>query len=465
VTSAPAPSRDRAPEARRLRRVLIANRGEIAVRIVRACRDIGLESVVAYSEPDRGSLATRLADRAVCIGPARAAESYLNQDAILTAATALGADAIHPGYGFLAENASFATAVEDAGLAFIGPRPEAVELMGNKMEARRIAAALGLPVIPGSAGGIAAEEARGLVEEIGYPIIVKAAAGGGGRGMRLVATPAELEAVLAAASAEAMAAFGNGAVYVEKYLGNARHIEVQVAFDAHGRGIHLGERDCTVQRRFQKLIEESPSPALATETRTAIADAALTLCRHADYRGVGTVEFLYDQDARAFYFIEMNTRLQVEHPVTELVTGIDLVALQLRIGAGEALPFKQTDVGFDGHAIEFRINAEDPEREFTPAAGRLRSWSVPLGPGVRVDTHCEPGYLVPPFYDSLLAKVIVAGRDRHEVLARSRRALAELVVEGLPTTQGFHQWALDHEDFITGRTNTNWAERTWTRRA
>jgi acetyl-CoA carboxylase biotin carboxylase subunit len=447
-----------------LRTVVVANRGEIAVRIIRACRDLGIGTIVTYSEADADSLAVRMADRAVRIGPPAAARSYLQADTILAAATALGADAIHPGYGFLAENAAFSAACEDAGVRFIGPRPRAVELMGNKVAARRLAGELGVPLIPGTTDPVSPEDARRVADEIGYPVLLKAAAGGGGRGMRLVSDPAQLEDVLAGASSEAQASFGDGSIYVEKYLGNARHIEIQVAFDAHGNGIHLGERDCTMQRRYQKLVEEAPSPAIDESTRTAMGDAALRLCREVDYRGVGTVEFLFDQDSGRFHFIEMNTRLQVEHPVTEEITGLDLVTLQLRVAAGEPLPLDQSSVHARGHAIEFRINAEDPELDFRPSAGRLERWSPPAGPGVRVDTHCTEGYAVPPYYDSLLAKLIVRGATRGEALARSRRALDEFVVAGVATTIPFHRWLVDQPDFGSSHTNTAWVERTWSRR-
>jgi acetyl-CoA carboxylase biotin carboxylase subunit len=448
-----------------LRKVLVANRGEIAVRIIRACRDLGIETVLAYSEADASSMAVRMADRAVCIGPAPAAASYLRADAILAAASALGVDAIHPGYGFLAENAGFSAACADAGIRFVGPDARAVELMGNKMEARRLAASLDVPLIPGSTTPVSAGDAGRLADQIGYPVLLKAAAGGGGRGMRRVDDPAGLADVLAGASAEAQSAFGDGAIYVEKYLPNARHVEIQVAFDAHGAGVHLGERDCTMQRRYQKLVEEAPSPAIDPATRASMGEAALRLCREVDYRGVGTVEFLFDQDTGRYHFIEMNTRLQVEHPVTEEITRLDLVALQLRIAAGEPLPIEQADVSADGHAIEFRINAEDPAHDFRPSAGRLDRWQPPGGPGVRVDTHCEPGYAVPPYYDSLLAKLIVHGRSRDEALARSRRALAEFAVEGVATTIPFHRWLLDQPDFAASRTNTAWVEQTWSRSA
>jgi acetyl-CoA carboxylase biotin carboxylase subunit len=460
VTSAlPSPAGGGRP-ARPIRRVLVANRGEIAVRIVRACHDLGIEAIVAYSEADRDSLGARLADRAVCIGPAQAAASYLNRDAILAAATALGADAIHPGYGFLAENAAFSAACAAEGITFIGPGPAAITSMGNKVEARRLAIQLGVPVIPGSPEPVGQEAAVAVADQVGYPVMLKASAGGGGRGMRLARTAAELAEILGSASAEAQAAFGDGAIYVERYVGSARHIEVQVVFDNQGNGITLGDRDCTIQRRYQKLIEEAPS-SLPAALKDAMSAEALKLCRHVDYAGVGTVEFLYDQDRAEFYFIEMNTRLQVEHPVTELVTGLDLVELQLRVAAGEALPLRQEQVPTLGHAIEFRINAEDPAAGFRPSAGTLARWEPPSGPGVRVDTHCYAGYRVPPYYDSLLAKVIVWGADRASAYARARRALAEFEVEGIATTIPFHRWILANDDFIAGRTSTGWTERAW----
>jgi len=448
-----------------LRTVLVANRGEIAVRIVRACRDLGIRSIVAFSDADRDSLAVRLADEAVCLGPARAADSYLNEDAVLTAARALGADAIHPGYGFLAERAGFAEACADEGIVFVGPPPSAITLMGNKMAAIRVAKELGVPVVPGSDGAVDPAEARRIAGELGFPLMLKAAAGGGGRGMRLVRDTETLDAFLTSASAEAQASFGDGAIYVERYLDRARHIEIQVAFDGHGNGIHLGERDCTVQRRFQKLVEEAPSPGIDEATRAAMADAALRLCRHAGYVGVGTVEFLFDAAGGTWHFIEMNTRLQVEHPVTELVTGLDLVAIQLRVAAGRELGLTQDDVRVRGHAIEFRVNAENPDDGFQPAAGRLEAWEPPLGPGIRVDTHCVPGYTVPPYYDSLLAKLIVHGADRTEALARGRRALREFRVDGVPTTVPFHAWLLQTEEFSRSDTFTTWAEGAWASRA
>jgi acetyl-CoA carboxylase biotin carboxylase subunit len=444
--------------AKRLQRILIPNRGEIALRVIRACHDLGLTAILAHSDADRDSLPMRMADESVCLGPALPRASYLNADAVIAAALACSADAIHPGYGFLSENPRFIARCEEAGIVLIGPRPAGAELMGNKMKARAFAASVGLPLVPGSEKPVSPDHVVGMANTFEYPVIIKAAAGGGGRGMRLANDAASLVAQVASASAEAESAFGDGSIYVEKYLANARHVEVQVAFDERGGGIHLGERDCTIQRRYQKLVEEAPSAAIDDALREAMGHAALTLCREAHYRGVGTVEFLYDQDSRSFYFIEMNTRLQVEHPVTELVTGIDLVTLQFLIAEGCDLPLAQAEVGRRGHAIEFRVNAEDPTADFRPASGTVEAWSPPLGPGVRVDTHCYVGYRVPPFYDSLLAKVVVWGASRAEALARARRALGEFEIGGIRTTLPFHQWLLDQQDFIEMKTNTGWAE-------
>lgn len=441
-----------------LRRVLIANRGEIALRVIRACRDLGIESVLAFSDADRDSLPVRLADRAVCVGPPQAAASYLNADAILVAASALGADAIHPGYGFLSENAGFSAACDAAGIRFVGPRPRAVEVMGNKMAARKMAADLGVPVVPGSTVGGDIDDVAAVAERIGYPVIIKAAAGGGGRGMRLVAGPEELRDVVTSASAEAQSAFGDGSVYVEKYVGNARHVEIQVAFDEQGAGIHLGERDCTIQRRYQKLIEEAPSPAIDEPTRGAMAASALRLCEAVDYRGVGTVEFLFDQDAGTFYFIEMNTRLQVEHPVTEMISGIDIVREQIRIASGLPLSFKQEDVKFNGHAIECRVTAENPDT-FMPTPGRVRDYHPPGGLGVRVDSALYAGYRIPPNYDSLIAKLVVHGQSRNECLMRLKRALKEFVIDGVETTIPLHQRLIAAPDFINGHYDIHWLER------
>jgi acetyl-CoA carboxylase, biotin carboxylase subunit len=434
------------------RRVLIANRGEVAVRIVRACRELGVEAVAVYSTADRDSLHVRLADRAVQIGPPPAAQSYLNIVSLVAAATTTGCQAVHPGWGFLAENADFAAHCEDNDLVFIGPRPETIETMGDKVRAKEAVAAAGLPLVPGSEGAASLQEARELAAAVGFPLLLKAAAGGGGRGMRLVAAPEELEPAYRTAAAEALAAFGDGALYVEKAVTGARHVEIQVLGDGDGGVLTLGERDCSIQRRHQKLVEESPSPAVTDTLRAEMEEAARRAGEALRYRGAGTIEFLLDADGR-FYFIEMNTRLQVEHPVTELVTGVDLAQAQLRIAAGEGLP----QVGraeLRGHAIEFRINAEDPARDFLPAPGTVTRFSPPLGPGVRVDTHVVDGYAIPPFYDSLVAKVIVWAPDRPGALSRARRALSEFVLEGVPTTHGLAVDILKTDEFANGDYDT-----------
>ncbi|MFO1112294.1 MAG: acetyl-CoA carboxylase biotin carboxylase subunit [Bradyrhizobium sp.] len=444
-----------------IRRVLVANRGEIAVRVIRGCRDLGMEAIVAHSDVDRDSLAVRQADRAVCIGAAPPRSSYLNMEVILAAAKAVRADAIHPGYGFLSENAAFAQACQKAGTVFIGPSAAAIALMGNKLEARRAAADAGVPVLPGSFALVQdPEQATAVARSIGFPVLLKASAGGGGLGLRRVNDATEFSHALAMSANEAQQAFGDGALYIEKYIPNARHIEVQIVADHSGRLVELGERDCSIQRRYQKLIEESPSPCVSPALRDEMAAAAIRLVRRIGYTSAGTIEFLLDQDTRRFYFIEMNTRLQVEHPVTEMVTGLDIVALQLLIASGMPLPVAQEDVRFRGHAIEFRINAEDPAADFQPCAGRLAGLSLPLGPGVRVDTHCYEGYTVPPFYDSLLAKIIVHGETRELALARSRRALRECTVAGVKTTLPLYRELLEDNAFLESRTNTQWiAER------
>ncbi len=435
-----------------LRRVLIANRGEVAVRIVRACHELGVEAVAAYSSADRDSLHVRLADRAVHIGPPPAAQSYLNIPSLVAAATTTGCDAVHPGWGFLAENAEFAAACEDNDLAFVGPRPESIEIMGDKIRAKETVAAAGLPLVPGSDGAATLDEARALGSEVGFPLLLKASAGGGGRGMRLVTDPGGLEAAYRTASAEALAAFSDGSLYVEQALVGARHVEVQVLGDGEGDVLTLGERDCSIQRRHQKLVEEGPSPAVSDELRADMEDAARRATEALRYRGAGTIEFLLDEDGR-FYFIEMNTRLQVEHPVTELVTGIDLAQAQLRIAAGEGLP-RSGRADLHGHAIEFRINAEDPVHDFRPAPGTVTRFRPPLGPGVRVDTHVVDGYVIPPFYDSLVAKVIVWAEDRPAALGRARRALTEFELDGVPTTRDLAIDILESEQFTTGRYTT-----------
>lgn len=446
--------------SREFNRVLIANRGEVALRVIRACREMQIETVAVYSEADRDCLHARMADRAVCIGPAPSAQSYLNVANIISAALVTGADAVHPGYGFLAENAGFARACADSGLVFVGPSPEAIDRMGDKAVARATMMAAGVPCVPGSEGAVASEdEALRFADEVGYPVLVKAAAGGGGRGMRLAFDPAELTAGLHSARAEAAVAFGDDTVYIEKYLLRPRHIEIQVLADSHGNAVHLFERDCSVQRRHQKLIEESPSPALTPELRQAMGDAALKAVRAVDYLNAGTVEFLLDEDGR-FYFMEMNTRVQVEHPVTEAITGVDVIKEQLRIAAGHEMRHpRQENLAIRGHAIEFRINAEDPSQDFRPHPGRIEVWNPPGGFGVRVDSHVYSGYHVPPNYDSLLAKLIVWGETRYEAVNRARRALDEFIVVGIPTTIPFHQAVVENEYFQRGEVYTDFVEK------
>lgn len=441
-----------------LRSLLIANRGEIAVRIIRACRELGIESVQAYSSADRESLGVRLADRSVCIGDAAPRESYLNANALLAAASMMQVDAVHPGYGFLSENAEFARACIDAGLTYVGPEPEAIRLMGDKAAARRLAMQAGVPVVQGSQDPVASiDEAIRIANDVGYPVLVKASAGGGGRGMRVMENEKQLREGLDRASSEAASSFGSGAVYIERYVSPVRHVEVQVIGD--GRDvIHLGERDCTVQRRHQKLLEESPSPAVSSALRERMTEAACRLARSVSYRNAGTLEFIVDAEREEFFFIEMNTRIQVEHPVTEAITGIDLVKLQLRIAAGDPLPLTQSDVRFAGHAIECRINAEDPERGFMPKPGKLAEFSAPSGPGVRIDSHAYPDYELPPHYDSLIAKVIVWDETRQSAIARMRRALHELRIAGVQTTTDFHKRLLDEPDFVSGTVDTQFVK-------
>ena len=441
-----------------MKRVLVANRGEIAVRVVRACRALGLESVVAVSEADRDSMAAQMADRAVCIGPAKPALSYLNRDAVLAAALGTGADAVHPGYGFLAENAAFAEGCERQGLTFVGPRSETVRSMGNKLAAREAARHSGVPLVAGSDHVRAFENARAIAGEIGYPVLFKAAAGGGGRGIRIVHAERDLEQAFRGAAAEAGAAFGDPTLYLERYITTGRHIEVQVISDRGGRVVHLGERDCSLQRRYQKVVEEAPAAAVPEAARDAIRRSAVLLAEAIGYENAGTVEFLYDEQRDEHYFLEMNTRIQVEHPVTEMITGLDLVRLQLQVAGGDPLPLTQEQVTFTGHAIECRINAESPEQGFRPSPGRITRWAPPEGPGVRLDTHCYEGYVVPPFYDSLLGKLIVHGKDRTEALARTKAALRTFEVEGVATTIPFHSWLLDQPDIAAGRFGTRWLE-------
>lgn len=441
-------------------RILVANRGEIALRVIRAAREMGIETVAIHSEIDRDSLPARMADHAVCVGPAPSSASYLNMANIIAAALTTGCQAVHPGYGFLAENAAFARACIDSGLVFIGPRPEAIEKMGDKAEARATAAAAGVPCVPGSDGPVeTVDQAARFAEQVGYPVLIKAAAGGGGKGMRVVRDAEALANNFSAARAEAAAAFGNDTVYLEKYLLRPRHVEIQVLADAHGNVIHLFERDCSIQRRHQKLIEEAPSPALTPEIRAAMGEAAVRAVRAVGYVNAGTVEFLLDEDGR-FYFMEMNTRVQVEHPVTEQITGVDIIKEQIRIAAGEPMKHaKQDDVRMRGHAIEFRINAEDPLHNFRPHPGRVDVFGPPGGFGVRFDSHIYSGYTVPPHYDSLIAKLIVWGETREEAIARARRALDEFIVVGIPTTIPFHQFVVEEPHFVRGEVYTDYVEK------
>jgi acetyl-CoA carboxylase biotin carboxylase subunit len=440
-------------------RVLIANRGEIALRILRACRTLGLPAVLAYSEADRDSLPVRLADEAICIGPADARRSYLSAPAIISAAIVTGCDAIHPGYGFLSEDAGFADAVRAHDLTFIGPSAEVLERFASKESTRRLLGRYGLPTIPGSDGVLRDDQhALSEAERIGYPVLVKPSAGGGGKGMRMVRTPRELEAALQMCRSEARAAFGDDSLYLEKWLEDNRHVEVQVAVDRFGHGVHLGDRDCSVQRRHQKIIEEAPTPAMGPAARADLAQRAVRAVVAAGYENVGTLEFLVDAEGNA-YFIEINCRIQVEHPVTEMLTGIDLVATQIRLAMGEPLGFAQADVELRGHAIEFRINAEDAADDFRPQAGTVEEYLAPGGPGVRVDSHLYPGYDVPPYYDSLLGKLIVWGPDREQAIARARVALDELVVEGIVTNLPIHRALLLNAEFLGGRMTTNLIDR------
>src|SRR5947208_2192860 len=434
-------------------KLLIANRGEIALRIIRTCRELGIRPVTAHARADTDALPRRLADESIGVGPAAARLSYLNIPAIISAAAVTDSEAIHPGYGFLAENAAFAEVCRACSITFIGPSPEAIRLMGDKAQARMLAKQAGVPVVPGSELPLKdSAEALETAERIGYPVIFKAAAGGGGRGMRIVRQRTEAAAAFDACQSEAGAAFGSSDIYCEKYLEQSRHVEVQVLGDKNGIRVHLGERDCSMQRRHQKLIEESPAPSLSAETRSGLHRAALTAAAAVNYVSAGTVEFHVDAEEQ-FYFIEMNTRLQVEHPVTEMVTGLDLVREQVRIAAGEALGYRQEAVRLDGHAIECRVNAEDP-KTFAASAGRVTAWVPPGGFGVRVDSHLMAPYAVPPFYDSLLAKIIVRGRDRAEAIDRMRRALQETVIEGVKTTIPFHLKTLSDPAFIEGRFTT-----------
>ena len=445
------------------KKVLIANRSEIAVRVIRACRELGIKSVAVYSEADRESLHTRLADEAVCIGPAPSKLSYLSFEAVLAAARVTGADAIHPGYGFLSENADFSQACADAGVTFIGPSPSAIRKLGHKATGKQIAREAKVPVVPGTQGLV--DEAflknaeKRVADEIGFPVMVKAAAGGGGKGLRLVQSPSDLTRALTTASAEAQAAFGDGAVFIEKFIQQPRHVEIQIVADGRGNVIAFPERDCTVQRRHQKLIEESPSPAVPPETRLKMQEAAVRLAKAGGYSNAGTCEFLFDREGN-FYFIEVNSRLQVEHPVTESVTGLDLVVAQLLVASGEPIPFDQARASqIRAHAIEHRINAEDPDRNFAPSPGKITSLSLPGGAGVRLDTHIYAGYTVPSYYDSLLMKLISIAPDRKAAVARSLRALGELEIAGIHTTRDFHRKVLSRPEFSSGDFDTGFVEK------
>ena len=439
-------------------KVLIANRGEIALRIVRSCRELGIATVAVFSTVDKKALHVQLADEAVCVGDSLSNKSYLNIPNILAAATSRGVDAIHPGYGFLAENDKFAEMCNDHGIVFIGPSPKAIRSMGDKSTAKETMEAVGVPTVPGSKGLLSSvDEAYKLADDIGYPVIIKATAGGGGRGMRLVENSNNLEKMFKAAQGEAEAAFGNDGLYMEKFIKKPRHVEIQILADRSGNVVHLGERDCSVQRRHQKLLEESPSPAINTELRKKMGNAAIAAAKSIGYEGAGTVEFLVDDDDN-FYFMEMNTRIQVEHPVTEMVTGVDLIAEQIKIASGANLEFNQDDIHLNGHAIECRINAEDPSHNFRPSPGKITGWLPPGGPGVRVDSHVYTGYEIPPFYDSLIGKLIVWGKDRNTAIKRMNRALNECAVTGIPTTINFHLTLLNKSKFKEGKIHTKYVE-------
>jgi acetyl-CoA carboxylase biotin carboxylase subunit len=442
-----------------IKKLLIANRGEIAVRIIRACRELGIESVAVYSEADKEALHVQLADEAYCIGPILSKDSYLNFTNIISVANLTGCDAIHPGYGFLAENAAFAELCRDCNIVFVGPTPEAITKMGTKDIARETMREANVPIVPGSKGIInTIEEAIELANQIEYPVIIKATAGGGGKGIRVARNEAELVKGINITQQEAMTAFGNPGVYIEKYIEDFRHVEIQVLADQYGNVIHLGERDCSIQRRLQKLLEETPSPALDEEMRTLMGDAAVKAAKAVEYTGAGTVEFIYDYQNKKFYFMEMNTRIQVEHPVTEMVTGTDLIKEQIFVASGEKLTLTQENVTFTGWAMECRINAENPEKNFMPSPGKINMYLAPGGLGVRVDSAAYPGYVIPPYYDSMIAKVITYGKTREETISRMKRALTEFVIEGVHTTIPFHLKLLNNEKFVKGEFNTKFLE-------
>jgi acetyl-CoA carboxylase biotin carboxylase subunit len=442
-----------------IKKLLIANRGEIAVRVIRACREMGIETVAVYSEADREALHVQLADEAYCIGPTLSKDSYLNFTNIISVATHTGCDSIHPGYGFLAENANFAELCRECKIIFVGPSPEAITKMGTKDIARETMREAGVPIVPGSKGIInSIDEAIELSNSIGYPVIIKATAGGGGKGIRVARNEEELIKGINITQQEAATAFGNPGVYIEKYIEDFRHVEIQVLGDTYGNVIHLGERDCSIQRRLQKLLEESPSPALDGEIREEMGNAAVKAAKAVDYSGAGTIEFIYDYRNRKFYFMEMNTRIQVEHPVTELVTGTDLIKEQIKVASGEKLSMTQNDVTFNGWAIECRINAENPLKNFMPSPGKIKMYLPPGGLGVRIDSAAYPGYSIPPYYDSMIAKVITYGSSREEAISRMKRALSEFVVEGIHTTIPFHLKLLENKKFVEGQFNTKFLE-------
>ncbi len=444
---------------KRISRVLVANRGEIAVRVIRACRELGLETIVTVSEADRESLPAKMADRAVCIGPPAPMQSYLKVDTIIAAALGTGSDAIHPGYGFLAEQPQLAQMCTTHGLIFVGPKADHIKRMGDKLYARKLVGKLGIPIIPGSELVSDLVEATEAAENVGYPVLLKAAAGGGGKGMKIVEQPEDLKTVFDEASAEALSAFGDDRIYVEHYIPNARHIEVQIIGDRFGNAIHLFERDCSLQRRYQKMVEEAPSPAVSPELRDAFCEAAVRIAKQIGYENAGTIEFLLDQDQGQFYFLEMNTRIQVEHPVTEMISGIDLVKEQFRVASGDSFSVTQEEVKRSGHAIECRINAESPNADFAPCPGRIGQWELPEREGVRIDSHCYPGYFVPPYYDSLLAKLITWGKDRDQAIQSMQKALMNFTVSGVDTTIPFHRFIMKSPDYLTGKINTGWIEK------
>jgi acetyl-CoA carboxylase biotin carboxylase subunit len=445
------------------KRLFIANRGEIAVRIIKACNALGLESVVGVSVADRESMAASMATRAVCIGPAAASASYLKLDSVVAAAIGSGCDAVHPGYGFLSERSAFQKKCADNNLIFVGPSASAIESMGDKLNARRIASMLGIPTVPGTDKVKDAHDALDFGRREGYPFMLKASAGGGGRGMRVVRTSHEVSGAFESASAEGLAAFGDATLFIERYIERARHVEIQIMADQYGKVVYLGERDCSTQRRHQKLIEEAPSPVIGDIVRQSMGEAAVRLANHVGYVNAGTVEFIVDIDTNEFYFLEVNTRIQVEHPVTEMVTGVDLVCEQINIASGVPLSFDQSNILTVGHAIECRINAENSSIGFAPSPGRLTTWQLPEGPGVRVDTHCYEGYFVPPYYDSMIAKLIAHGKYRQEAVDRMRSALDAFQVGGIDTTIPFHRAVIDHQDFRANRVTTRWVEEKFAR--